>query len=1056
MKRKRSDLPGCCLSGILDPTYHLPGSLSALLVVLCVTTMTVSPAFAQTDDEEEDENIVLMQEFTVDSSGDTGYTATNAVSGTILRSNLKDTAVSIDVFNEAFIKDTGSTDIREQLAYDSGLIIDNTLGDTSAGGSGDGSTLVEFDSRSIQNSETDVVVRGFRAPTLQDGFFTKTRVDTIGIARIERVSGASSLLYGIGALSGITNVLTKRPIEIGAYEFEAFVGSDDFYRFTADVNGPELFGDSFPLRYRVVGAWQTRGWTQNGDPRFASRNVFPFSQEELRYVQPAFELRPFESTSLLVYAQIQDKDEEGVGIRDITDPDGTRTDEGRQARFLEDTLGLGPFVNLGGPDAIREDRLRAIGARFEQNIGNHLTILVAGTYEEFDRYQRLPALELFRSDDSLTDPATVDPERFRIETEEIFQDFGFGPVLVGTRDTYESIGTLWTENWQERNTKQFRATIAYSPELFGGVQSFVAGRQDLDEDFNFTFYTEGSELPADTVAPFQQYTFPDGRPVRDPGGPVIGPEAMDFTNSWLTGHYLIYQGNLFWDRVRPMLGYRWERVATRALRGTFPSDARIDAQPGDPFQDPETIGSGFTNVGNNLYDLTESAEPLPGTEGVSRRGTVAGYSNRGEPLNIETATAGLSVTVTEALSVYGVYSEGIGLPRSAQTDGNGDAFAPDFTRSREVGIKFAFFDGKVSGRFNAFRLDKFNEVRYSFYVPNPSRGNFDPNEPITYAIAVNPSGINHRDRIQQRIADGAVVLDDDGVQINNLSVLEQETVITAGGTSNFYIIPWSGNEDFLLDYHNDQIDLREQGVEPENTGFAFIPAGNNPGLDRGAYHTFDQRSEGYEVRLDLNLTEAWSQKFSYTYTDTFVTRGLSGIVNNQINTGLHPVFVSLGRDNFTDATSPSSYVGELGVGQSRSDTPVHAWTYFTRYNFLEGFLEGTNVRLGLRYQGERIVQDPFSSAPGTGRPPDAIERTRGNEGSKAPVPSYMLVDVGLGYEWEMWGVIWSADVFVRNLFEEDIIEATRLVPIGSEVFEEQTSRYYLEPRDVRFSLRASF
>ena len=83
---------------------------------------------AQVPDSGTEDDIFELPEFRVVEQSSRSYTATNSLTGTQLNTALKDSPFSIEVFTNAFIEDTGATDFREVLAYDSGLQLENTIG----------------------------------------------------------------------------------------------------------------------------------------------------------------------------------------------------------------------------------------------------------------------------------------------------------------------------------------------------------------------------------------------------------------------------------------------------------------------------------------------------------------------------------------------------------------------------------------------------------------------------------------------------------------------------------------------------------------------------------------------------------------------------------------------------------------------------------------------------------------------------------------------------------------------------------------------------------------
>ncbi|MCD8481493.1 MAG: TonB-dependent receptor plug domain-containing protein [Verrucomicrobia bacterium] len=343
------------------------------------TLAFVAPAFHAFGTSESD--LIELPEFRVVAERTTSYAATNTLTGTQLNTMLRDTPFSIDVFTEAFLRDTGSTNFREALAYDSGLQLTNTI---AANQFGNYTLGIETDPRSINNAETDIVTRGFRAPTLKNGFFTQTRVDTINVARLERAGGPMSLLYGIGAITGVTNVLTKEPMEEAFTELEAMAGSRELLRFGLDTTGPILRNGRHFVGYRLTSAWQTED------------TELPDEQRRSLFVSPVVSWDFNRTSNLRLEMEHGTRRHTGNGTKDALDSRAgvaslqTGQGSGRrqtddEATLLEDYLGLGRLVNISGPDPFTEDKVNTYSAHYTQRIGDNIRILLAGVYEDADR-----------------------------------------------------------------------------------------------------------------------------------------------------------------------------------------------------------------------------------------------------------------------------------------------------------------------------------------------------------------------------------------------------------------------------------------------------------------------------------------------------------------------------------------------------------------------------------------------------------------------------------------------------------------------------------------------
>src|SRR3954469_12727572 len=94
--------------------------IAAVLLNSAVNAQTVatSPSVEPQKDE-----VVVLNPFQVTTEKDRGYRATNSISGTRLNTAIKDLPMPIEVITEEFLRDTGSTDLRQSLRYSSGILL---------------------------------------------------------------------------------------------------------------------------------------------------------------------------------------------------------------------------------------------------------------------------------------------------------------------------------------------------------------------------------------------------------------------------------------------------------------------------------------------------------------------------------------------------------------------------------------------------------------------------------------------------------------------------------------------------------------------------------------------------------------------------------------------------------------------------------------------------------------------------------------------------------------------------------------------------------------------
>ncbi len=89
--------------------------------------------------------------------------------------------------------------------------------------------------------------------------------DTWNIERIEVLRGPASVLYGDGAIGGVVNVVTKKPVFTPINAARAVVGSDGTTRLALDSGGP--IGDAVAYRFNISGN-RSEGWmSPEGDFR---------------------------------------------------------------------------------------------------------------------------------------------------------------------------------------------------------------------------------------------------------------------------------------------------------------------------------------------------------------------------------------------------------------------------------------------------------------------------------------------------------------------------------------------------------------------------------------------------------------------------------------------------------------------------------------------------------------------------------------------------------------------------------------------------------------------
>lgn len=206
------------LSTLLFASAALAGSVSAQQAAPSATT-----------DDRPDE-VVTLPEFSVNTSRDDGYVATQSTSGTRIATEIINLPFSVSVMTEEFIKEFQLFDLDQQAPFFSGM----AAGDPNQGGGG-GTRL-----------------RGFSVPYFRNGFYRTQAPDSNSIARVEVVKGPQSAIYGRVSPGGVVNYISKKPATKFRATLAATYGSYDYARWDGSVTGP-LVADK--LFYRVDAAY---------------------------------------------------------------------------------------------------------------------------------------------------------------------------------------------------------------------------------------------------------------------------------------------------------------------------------------------------------------------------------------------------------------------------------------------------------------------------------------------------------------------------------------------------------------------------------------------------------------------------------------------------------------------------------------------------------------------------------------------------------------------------------------------------------------------------------
>ena len=197
-----------------------------------VATESTSPAQPPTG-----EGIIKLSPFILSDKSVSGYAATETLSGTRLRTDLRDVSASLSILTPEFIQDLGITSFEQALTYTPSVNLDQ--GDPSNGG-------VALRAGSGQ----DFSIRGFSgdAGISNDFFSGYVTNDIYNTERITLSLGPNALLIGVGSPQGAVVTSTKRA-KMGktSTQISFRTAKWDSHRVSLDHNQP-LIANRLALR----------------------------------------------------------------------------------------------------------------------------------------------------------------------------------------------------------------------------------------------------------------------------------------------------------------------------------------------------------------------------------------------------------------------------------------------------------------------------------------------------------------------------------------------------------------------------------------------------------------------------------------------------------------------------------------------------------------------------------------------------------------------------------------------------------------------------------------
>lgn len=236
------------------------------------TPATPAPAAAAAENDA-----IVLSPFSVNSASDVGYAAGDSLAASRFKTRLMDSAATVSVFTEEFLKDLGASTLAEVLEYgvNSNIDYDQNRPDP---------TMFYVDA-GLQS--TRINNRGLLGSSLTDFFRSRMPVDAYNTGRFDFASGPNSVLFGVANSAGSINTSTlQAELRKNHYKLQAQAGRWEDYRASVDANFilvPNRVAVRLMGMHARKESW--REWDNREDNRVTgSVRIVPFKKAGTQFV----------------------------------------------------------------------------------------------------------------------------------------------------------------------------------------------------------------------------------------------------------------------------------------------------------------------------------------------------------------------------------------------------------------------------------------------------------------------------------------------------------------------------------------------------------------------------------------------------------------------------------------------------------------------------------------------------------------------------------------------------------------------------------------------------
>ncbi len=866
---------------------------------------------AAAPEKDKDEAYVLSP-FKVTTDKDNGYKATNATTGTRLNESIKDLPMPIAVITEKFVRDTGANDLRKALSFTSAIQLQSQNDQGTPGGAYQGPGGVNNpEGATASKTATSYKIRGYITDAvLRDGFRRQNSTDSINIGRVEVAFGPTALLYGIGEFGGIVNYIPKTPQAKQSSEVGLSLGSYDFKRLTLDTTGP--ISPTWDFNYRVTGALEDRGdYTQ-------------YNKSNHAFISPAFSFRPTKTTEILVDLEAGKQTDEGVGFRRVRAMTGVSGgDQGEHADFYT-VPGTDPYTfRWSGPDTYIKTKANNLRLQADQQIFESLHLLVGFNHNKVT----------FDSRDVFGNLTTgVGPTALRKTV-----DFGVAALDKNGGDSNTNVvnGKVndvilqygWGTNKTENKHDQVRAELSWKDTFLAGnkwlsnTHSLLVGHSEEtqkntsdDRGTDDNLHNYKSPLDASPI------TF--GKQGDGAADVAMVNKTFNENRAWDQSTYVVYSGKFIQDRVLVILGGR------------------------------DDLSDNYVYTNNRVANTTSKV--------------------RSPKAKVRTYQRGVSLEVTKQISLFALKAEGVQPNFNGYVDTNGNPIGAVIARSKEFGVKFDLWEGRISGSVSSFKINRSGTPFFYWWAPTSNYKNFNASKDIVYQVnefapqsAGGPNWTNGAN-------DASIAQWNAGVAAGSIY---QKNV---GGSTNWYVNASKTTGAAFLDAIFDY--TKSKGMSWPGWLYNYDAETNNAWNDRASspqgneYVIGADQGKGWQADLVFSPTNNFQVIASYTHIEKIITSaGDFAKYANQNDRWAVWYFPNTdwgltGKPLTTAYKSPydsSTWSGiGFGYGEKQDDTPEHQGSVWANYQFTTGAMKGWSFAFGGNYESPREYQSGITHGGG--------------------------------------------------------------------------------------------